>query len=326
MPAPTATVVVATRNRSQLLPRLLRALEEQRGIPLEVVIVDDASTDETPAVTAELAAASPLPVTVVRQPLRRGQSAGRNVGWRAATADLVLFTDDDCMPRPDWARRMCDALAAHDLVQGRTIPAPDQLHHAGPFSRTLDISEANGWYATCNMAYRRSWLQLVGGFDESFRHFAGEDTDLAMRCLDGGATFAFDPDAVVAHDIRPSSFRAALRGTWRWLTLPETVARHQGLRSTTHGRWFWRESHVPTGCALLAGALGAAVAASGRPRSAAVVVGVGGASYASYRLRRAPLTLDKRARVVLLPAAFAVDAAEVGVLLLGSLRARRLLV
>lgn len=323
---PAASVVVATRNRAHLLRRLVRALESQTGVQLEVVIVDDASTDETPAVSAELAATSPLPVTVVRQPLRRGQSAGRNVGWRAATTDLVLFTDDDCVPRPEWARRMCDALSEHDLVQGRTIPAPDQLHHAGPFSRTLDISEANGWYATCNMSYRRSWLELVGGFDESFRHHAGEDTDLAMRCLDRGATFRFDPGAVVAHDIRPSSFQAALRGTWRWLTIPETVARHEALRSTTHGRWVWRESHEPTATALVAGVAGVALAASGRPRAAALVAGAGGVRYASYRLRRAPLTLDKRARLVLLPAAFAVDAAEVGVLLLGSLRARRLLV
>lgn len=323
---PAASVVVATRNRAHLLRRLVRALESQTGLQLEVVIVDDASTDETPSVTAELAGTSQLSVTIVRQPFRRGQSAGRNVGWRAATTDLVLFTDDDCVPRPDWARRMCDALSGHDLVQGRTIPAPDQLDHAGPFSRTLDISEANGWYATCNMAYRRSWLQLVGGFDESFRHHAGEDTDLAMRCLDRGATFGFDPDAVVAHDIRPSSFRAALRGTWRWLTIPETVSRHQALRSTTHGRWVWRESHVPTATAMVAGVAGVALAASGRPRSASCVAGAGGALYASYRLRRAPLTLDKRARVVLLPAAFVVDAAEVGVLLIGSLRARRLLV
>jgi GT2 family glycosyltransferase len=325
-PVPPATVVVATRNRRALLPRLVAALEGQQGAPpFDVVIVDDDSDDDTPAVLAELAAASSLRIAVERQSPRAGQSAGRNRGWQRATGELVLFTDDDCVPRPGWAATVCRALADADLVQGRTVPAPDQAANDGPFSRTLHIASADGSYATCNMGYRRSWLERVGGFDETFRQFAGEDTDLALRCIDDGALFAFAADATVEHDVRPSSLAAALRGTWRWQTLPHALARHPHLGRAYHSRFFWREAHVRAAPAVGAALAGAGLLAARRPVAAAVVAGAGALPWASYRLRRAPVTLDKPRRVALLPATFLVDAAEVGVLALGSARARRLL-
>lgn len=327
MPEPVhASVVIATRNRSHLLPRLLGALEAQRNAPpFEVVVVDDDSTDDTADVLRRLADASALTVHVETQRPHAGQSAGRNRGWRRAAGDVVLFTDDDCVPGPDWVARLCRALDDVDIAQGRTVPAADQADNEGPFSRTLDIADANGWYATCNIGYRRGRLAEVEGFDESFRHFAGEDTDLALRTIDRGATFVFVDDAVVEHDIRPSSVRAALRGTWRWLTLPETVARHPSLAATCHSRRYWRETHVPTSVAVTGVAVALAIAPStGRPVALATAAAAV-APYVNYRLRRAPVTLDRPRRIALLPATFLVDATEFGVLVLGSIRARRLL-
>lgn len=324
--APGATVVVATRNRAHLLPRLVAALEAQEGAPpFEVVVVDDASTDDTPAVLASLRDSSPLDLRVERQAERGGQSAGRDRGWRTAQGDVVLFTDDDCVPRPGWLASLTAALDEVDLAQGRTVPAADQAANEGPFSRTLEVTEANGTYATCNMGYRREWLEKVGGFDVRYRHLAGEDTDLALRCRELGATFAFAADAVVEHDVRPSSFVAALKGTTRWRTLPTTLARHPGLASAFHGEHVWRESHVPTAPAVAGILAGLALAASGRPGPGLAVAVLAGLPYASYRLRRAPVTLDKPRRIALLPATFVVDGAEVLVLLAGSARARRLL-
>ncbi|HMJ77203.1 MAG TPA: glycosyltransferase [Iamia sp.] len=324
--APRATVVVATRNRAHLLPRLVAALEAQEGAPpFEVVVVDDASTDATPSVLASLVSSCALDLRVERQDVRGGQSAGRDRGWRTARGDLVLFTDDDCVPRPGWVAGLVTALDEVDLVQGRTVPAPDQAGHDGPFSRTLEVTEANGTYATCNMGYRRSWLDKVDGFDVRYRHLAGEDTDLALRCRELGATFAFTDDAVVEHDVRPSSFVAALKGTWRWQTLPTTLRRHPGLESAFHGRYVWRESHVPTAPAVLGAVAGLGLALRHRPGLGVAVAAMAGLPYASYRLRRAPVTLAKPRRLVLLPATFVVDGAEVLVLLAGSARARRLL-
>lgn len=322
---PTATVVVSTRNRSALLPRLVGALEGQRGAPpFDLVVVDDASDDATPAVLRRLQEVSPLAITVERRAVRGGQSAGRNRGWRRATGELVLFTDDDCVPRPGWAAALCRRLEEVDLVQGRTLPAPDQAANAGPFSRTLDIAAADGSYATCNMGYRRVWLEKVDGFDETFRQHAGEDTDLALRCRAAGARFAFAPDAEVEHDVRPSSLAAALRGTWRWQTLPLALRRHPHLAEAYHSRFFWRETHVHAAPAVGATLAGAAVAAR-RPALGAAVAATGLLPYAHYRLRRDPVTLDRARRIALFPATFLVDGAEVIALAAGSARARRLL-
>ncbi len=326
MTAPRASVVVASRNRAHLLPRLVAALEAQEGAPpFEVVIVDDASTDDTPDVLRALASSSPLDLRVETQAVRGGQSAGRDRGWRTARGDLVLFTDDDCVPRPGWVAALADALDEVDLVQGRTIPAPDQAGNEGPFSRTLEVTEANGTYATCNMGYRRTWLEKVDGFDVRYRQHAGEDTDLALRCREEGATFAFAADALVEHDVRPSSLVAALKGTWRWHTLPVTLERHPGLADAFHGPHVWRESHVPTAPAVAGVVAGAALALARRPRTGLAVAAVAGLPYASYRLRRVPVTPSKPRRIALLPATFLVDGVEVLVLLAGSARARRLL-
>lgn len=321
-----ASVVVATRNRSGLLPRLVTALEAQVGAPpFELVIVDDASDDDTGAVLRGLAASSPLPLRAEVQRPRRGQSAGRNRGWRRAEGEVVLFTDDDCVPHPGWVAAMCRHLDEVDVVQGRTVPAPDQSAHAGPFSRTLETTAADGFFATCNMGYHRSRLAGVGGFDETYRQFAGEDTDLALRCLEQGAGFAFAADATVEHDVRPSNLGAALRGTWRWQTLPTTLARHPRLGEAFHSRHVWRESHVPAVPAVAAVLAGVGLLAARRPRAAVAVAAAGTLPWANYRLRRAPITLDKPRRIALLPATFLVDGAEVVALARGSVRARRLL-
>src|SRR3954452_3482097 len=103
---PRVTVVAATHNRARRLEALLASLAEQTigTEAFEVVIVDDASQDDTPAVL-ERALAGPLDLRVLRQAEGGGQAAARNAGWRAATAPVVAFTDDDCVCARDWLER-----------------------------------------------------------------------------------------------------------------------------------------------------------------------------------------------------------------------------
>lgn len=320
-PAPVATVVVATRNRCTLLPRLVGALEAQVGAPpFDVVIVDDASTDDTPSMLSGLARTGTVPLEVVRHEPRRGPGPARNAGWQRGRGRLVLFTDDDCTPRPTWVAELAAALEDHDVVQGATTPAPDQLHQQGTFSRTLEVSEATGFFQTCNMGYRREVLEAVGGFDEAFDHPAGEDTDLALRALAKGATFTFVADAIVEHDVRPSSLVAAVRDTWRWQGVVGVVKKHPAILERLGSRWFWKPSHPPLLLAFL-GLLVAVLGRGGAMRS--LGLGLTG-PYLRHRLLVDPVHPSRAGRIRYLGHAAAVDAGEVVAMARGSVRYRRL--
>ena len=316
-------VVVATYGRAALLPRLLAALAAQVDAPpYEVVVVDDASRDDTTAVLQRLAGSLDVPVRVLRLPHNRGPATARNTGWRATRAPLVAFTDDDCVPCPTWLGRLAAGLRSADIAQGRTLPDPQQEASCGPFSRTLRIEQEDGLYQTCNIAYRRCVLEHQGGFDENFRHPAGEDTELAWRAVGSGARTAFVPDAVVLHDVRPSSVLAALRDIPRWGSVVLVVRKHPAIRGRLHSRWFWRSSHPPA----LAAVVGLGILGLSRRRGRLAVAAGMLAPYARLRLAREPLpATGPRRRVVLLPAALLVDAAEVAVCAAASVRWRRLL-
>jgi glycosyltransferase involved in cell wall biosynthesis len=318
---PTLAVVVATHGRAHLLPRLVAALESQRDAPpFELVIVDDGSPDDTWAILTHLSRRSSINLRPIRLLRNRGPATARNIGWRSSSADFIAFTDDDCSPEPDWLAAIADGLRSAGLVQGRTVPDPEQLEHTGPFSRTLSIDCEDGFYQTCNVGYRRELLERSGGFEEAFRFPAGEDTDLAWRVKADGAMTAFRADAVVRHDVRPSDLLVAIRDSWRWQSVALAISRHPELRNLLPSKYVWRHAHQYAALAL--GGLGL-VAAVPRSRAARLAALALAAPYVNYRAVKAPLpTAGPRRRWALLPAAFAVDTAEVVACLVGSARHR----
>jgi glycosyltransferase involved in cell wall biosynthesis len=315
MTEPLVSVAVSTYRRAHLLPRLIRALKQQtlpHGL-FEVVIADNGSPDGTQRVLEELGRESSVALRSVRVERNRGPAAGRNAAWRACRGEIVAFTDDDCVPTPEWLERGLEAMRSAGVVVGRTIPAPDQLKHEGAFSRTVRVDDAR-FFQTCNVFYARADLEVVGGFDERFSTPAGEDTDLGLRVVGLDRVASFAPDAVVHHDVRPSSFRATVRETLRWYDIPRVMALHPGARSVLHRRFFWRRTHPPV--LLAAAALGV-----GWRWPIALVLTM---PWLSLRLRRQPLDRGRVRRFVVLPGAFVIDLLEVGVMLRGSIKHRAL--
>jgi GT2 family glycosyltransferase len=317
--APPIAVVVATHNRSALLPRLFAGLEAQEDVAgFEVIVVNDGSTDDTRVVLDHLVANTSVTAGAVHLVRNAGPATARNIGWRASAAPVLAFTDDDCVPSPRWLASLLGSIQTVDLVQGRTLPDPVQRESQGPFSRTLDIASEDGYYQTCNVAYRREVLEREHGFHEEFRFPAGEDTDLAWRAKEAGATTAFDADAVVFHDVPPSSFTRAVKDTWRWQSVALATKRHPGVRAAFPSRYVWRQSHL-----YAVGAIAGIATAAARPRSplalaAAVALA---APYARYRGVEAPLPgVGPRRRWALVPAALAIDTAETLACLVGSAR------
>jgi GT2 family glycosyltransferase len=210
-PRPRISVVVCTRNGAATLGDCLAGVARLEYPDLETIVVDDGSTDTTAAVAAQ------HDVRLIETE-NRGLGRARNVGLAAATGEIVAYLDDDARPDPHWLSYLAHTFAttAHAGVGGPSAPHPADGEFAncvanvpgGPTHVLLTDVEAEH-IPGCNMAFRKSALEAIGGFDPQF-HTAGDDVDVCWRIRDRGWTLGFSPGAVVWH-----RRRASIRAFWR---------------------------------------------------------------------------------------------------------------
>ncbi|HET9050790.1 MAG TPA: glycosyltransferase, partial [Candidatus Dormibacteraeota bacterium] len=249
---PRVAVVIPTRDRPALLRRCLDALAAQTLPAAEVVVVDDGSTPPVPAVPGPGAAG----VRVVRLEPGRGPAAARNAGWRAASAEIVAFTDDDCRPDPGWLAALAGRSRPGTVLMGRTLPDPLDGPESAVTDRTIRITGWSGMFLTCNVLYPRALLEELGGFDEAFPLPYGEDSDLGQRALKAGAAAEFVDEALVHHAVHRLGVRALLRERTRITELMRVTRRHPELRHQDLAGLFVTRDHrvfleALTGLALL---------------------------------------------------------------------------
>lgn len=202
---PAVSVVIASRDRQELLSRVVGQLLPQLRDGDELIVVDDSTTGDG------VGASLDQRVRVLASG-GRGPATARNLGWRMATGEVIAFTDDDVLVDRSWlAAIRSEFTAGADLVavEGRTVSRPfDPLYE---YSVESDYA-GNG--LTCNVAYRRSALEQVGGFDENFRFAHCEDVDLFMRARRIGRV-EFSERMHVEHEPRPViPAQFARRGGW----------------------------------------------------------------------------------------------------------------
>ncbi len=253
---PQVCVVCPTHQRSSLLPRLVRALEEQ-SYPsdlVEVRIVDDCSTDDTAAVLADLAAASPLRLVPMRTEANSGPARARNVGWRSTTAPIVAFTDDDCVPSAEWLASGVAALGqapGAGVAQGpveRPVSAP-----LGPWSVFRENPGPTPFFEGCNVFYRREALEETGGFAEDIAWY-GEDAEAGWRVLDAGWDRTFAADAVVVHDVDERGVGWHIRNGYLERNLIGVGARHPRFAEEAYWRpWAWKRETAAMAAAVVGG-------------------------------------------------------------------------
>ncbi|WP_447987353.1 glycosyltransferase family 2 protein [Nitrospira sp. Nam74] len=206
------SVVVPTHQRPELLNRCLTALFSQTldASKYEIIIVDDAPSENTKQIVSAWTVKSGPRVRYLANGGRHGPAAARNKGWQAAGGEIIAFTDDDCIPAPDW---LAVGFAAFEdgTVQGLSgriiVPIPEI---PSDYERTVAGLE-RGPFATANCWYRRSTLFSVGGFDERFTVAWREDTDLEFACRRSGFRLVVDPRAVVVHPVRPTTWGISVR-------------------------------------------------------------------------------------------------------------------
>ncbi|MBB2901438.1 GT2 family glycosyltransferase [Kineococcus radiotolerans] len=221
--SPLVSVVVPHYEDPHALDLVLTALELQDHPALEVVVADDGSA------TAPDPGPRPYPVRVVSQPDEGFRAAAaRNLGAAAAGGDVLCFLDADTVPEPGYVSAVVRALAGADLVVGRRRhadlaalgpaglvrwfrgggPAPEEFEEPAwlreAYERTDDLraagDDAYRFVISAVLAVTRDLFDAVGGFEEGFTAYGGEDWEFAHRCWLAGAGFVHARDAVAWHD------------------------------------------------------------------------------------------------------------------------------
>lgn len=252
-PVASVTVVVSSHNRARLLYALLDALEEQDHDDFEVVVADNGSDDDTWSALITKCSRTSLRLCALRLDFHDGPAVPRNTCIAEAGGDLIVFTDDDCLPTPGWLSAITAAFDDHTvLVQGKTIPEPGGW--AGSWGRSLTVTSPTGLYETANLAARRDAILVAGGFPSerllSGRAF-GEDVLLGSALARiGGVRFA--ADAVVHHRVMPGTYRDFLSERRRLAGFPMLLRYVPELRRKAFLRLFLSKRTAITDLALLA--------------------------------------------------------------------------
>ena len=220
----SVSLVIPGRNAARTIRPCLEAvipLQGRDGLE-EIIFVDDGSTDDTAEIARQ------FPIRYVRG-TGSGPGAARNIGWRTAKSTIVWFIDSDCVAEPDALGRLLPHFDDPQVggVSGSYGNMEEDsllacLIHEEIVERHLAMPKRVNFLATFNVAYRRSVLEQINGFDERF--LKGQDAELSWRVLEDGHQLGFEVTSRVKH-YHPASWRAYLRtqlqqGYWRvWLHL-----------------------------------------------------------------------------------------------------------
>lgn len=205
-PLAFSVVVPSNRDPASIQSCLdgLRA-QDYPGEQFEVIVVDDGAPVPLAPVVDDVAIS--LRTRVLRQ-AAAGPATARNAGARLATGRFLAFTDDDCVPEPDWLRRLADSLVERPdaLVGGIVENLLVDNRYAAATQRLIDFVEAahgpgspRRFFTTCNLAVSRDAFFAAGGFDESFAVPGGEDREFCERWHAQGRALVAAPLARVGH-------------------------------------------------------------------------------------------------------------------------------
>jgi glycosyltransferase involved in cell wall biosynthesis len=194
------SIVIPVYNGGKTIGETLRAcLKQDFPRTYEVIVVDDGSNDNSAEIIKS------FPVRYIWQE-NSGPAKARNNGWRAASGDIICFTDSDCIPRNDWIRMLIkgfdDGLVG--AVAGGYDIANNRNRLANLIQREINYRHSKfrnyiRAFGSYNVAIRRNVLEKVGGFNESYRAASGEDNDLSYKIIQNGYKIMYQKEAKVAH-------------------------------------------------------------------------------------------------------------------------------
>ena len=236
---PGVSVVIPTRNRWELFSRHgLRSALAQEGVDVEVIVVDDASTDGTPERVESLG--DPL-VRLVRRDEQGGQARALNAGIALAQGDWIAFLDDDDLWSPRKLRAQLDVAeaAGASFVYGSMVAVDlaGTVLEALPTPPPQDVRRLllrqNALRCPSSVMATHELVRAVGGFDESLNELT--DWDFFIRIADAGRGAAC-AEVVVGYVVHPQNRRlredSDVESEFRYL-----AAKHSGVSRSGFSRW-----------------------------------------------------------------------------------------
>ena len=207
-PMPSISLIVPTRGRTWQIGRLLDSLAAQTRSDFEVIVVDQ---NPGPILERPLARrADPFALRHVHRPADKGISLARNVGWRLAAAEVLLFPDDDSWYPPDFLARGLDRMTAlaTDVLTGRSTDEVGRSINGRFSSRNGPITRHSVWVMQQEWItfVRRPLMERLGGYDESIGiggatpWQAAEGPDLILRAIAAGAVCRYEPSLTAFHE------------------------------------------------------------------------------------------------------------------------------
>ncbi len=248
---PAVSIVISTYNRASVIAPALAAIlggQEAGGVPYELIVVDNNSSDDTAEVLASCARRYPR-MRWLSEP-RQGVSHGRNAGIRAALAPLVAFTDDDVEVAPGWVatiKRLFDEHPGVDCIGGPVLPiweveppgwlderhwSPTSVTDYGPMAFEITAARPR-CLLTSNLAMRKHIFATVGMFSPRFPR--GQDHELQLRCWLAGKRALYTPELVVRTRVPAARMTRTYHRRW-----------HE-VNGAVCARMWLRERSVPGG-------------------------------------------------------------------------------
>jgi mycofactocin system glycosyltransferase len=209
---PEVSIVIPVMNRADELRRCLTSLTRLTypQEKLQIIVVDDGSSDDSPVVAVEFGA-----LLVPSGGVGRGPAAARNVGASKATGEILAFIDSDCSASAGWLDELIPSFndpamaATGGQVDGMCTESAVDRYEAVMSSLSVSSRERTGsggtdtfYLPSCNLLVRRTAFRSAGGFEDSMH--VGEDVDLTWRLRDGGWTICYLPAGNILHEHRSS--------------------------------------------------------------------------------------------------------------------------
>jgi glycosyltransferase involved in cell wall biosynthesis len=228
------SVIIPTHNGENRISRCLEALLEQRtSHAYEIIVVDDGSTDQTAEVVGSYPSVKLIPQK------QAGPAGARNNGVKNACGDVILFTDDDCVPLNDWIDKMVRPFDDPETVGSKGVYLTAQKELISRFIQQeyeekyerLSKSDGINLVDTYSAGFRREIFLKIGGYDESFAVPSVEDRDFSYKLWTLGYKMVFVPEAKVYHthaaglwNYTRKKFKNGYWGVMSMMKYPGTIA------------------------------------------------------------------------------------------------------